>query len=143
MSRFRPRWLASWAAVNAPTPASVAWHRESWPAIPVMSVIDNRTIEIVIPLLKTVAQGPGIHVSIDTQKTAKTIHHNGRMILSIVGARAAAAMGGGGGSIVASGSRLESRFAHPREYQKSSHDDHERNRGDHRGVPEAIGRDVP
>ena len=49
----------------------------------------------------------------DTQNPAKTSHHKGRMILSIVGARLAAAIGGGGGSIVAKGSRLESRFRIP------------------------------
>ncbi len=44
-SRLSPRWLASWAAVKAPTPASVAWHSDSWPAIPVMSVMESKTIE--------------------------------------------------------------------------------------------------
>ncbi len=49
----------------------------------------------------------------DTQNPTKTSHHKGRMILSMVGARLAAAIGGGGGSIVAKGSRLESRFRIP------------------------------
>ena len=49
----------------------------------------------------------------DTQNPAKTSHHRGRMILSMVGARLAAAIGGGGGSIVARGSRLESRSRIP------------------------------
>ena len=58
-SRFRPRWLASWAAVKAPTPAKVAWHSESWPAMPVISVMESRTIESVRPLLKTVVPRVG------------------------------------------------------------------------------------
>ena len=58
-SMLRPRWLASWAAVKAPTPAKVAWHSESWPAMPVISVIESSTIERVRPLLKTVSQVTG------------------------------------------------------------------------------------
>src|SRR5580658_7646190 len=78
-----------------------------------MSVIDSRTIESVMPLLKTVVQASGIQVNIDMQKPAKITHHSGRMISSIVGARLADAIAGGGGSIVARGSRLESRFRIP------------------------------
>ncbi len=108
MRRFRPRWFASWAAVKAPTPARVAWQSESCPAMPVMSVMESRTIEYVSPLLKTVSHESGIQVSMDTKKTANRIHQSTRMIRFMLGARAEAAMGGGGGSIVARGSRLAS-----------------------------------
>ena len=78
--------MASWAAVKAPTPAKVAWHNESWPAMPVISVIDSSTIDNVKPLLKTVVQAgkePGIQVSMDTQKPAKRTHHSTRMMRSM------------------------------------------------------------
>ena len=100
--------MASWAAVKAPTPARVAWHRDNWPAMPVISVMESRTIDRVRPLLKTVVHASGIQVSMDTQKPANRIHQSTRMMRFMLGARACAAMGGGGGSIVANGSRLAS-----------------------------------
>ena len=103
-----PKWFATWAAVKTPTPASVAWHRESCPAIPVIIVMDRSTMAYARPLLKTPVHASGIQVSMDTKNPAKTTHHKTRMIRSMLGTRAAAAMGGGGGSIVAIGSRLAS-----------------------------------
>src|SRR5271154_1274012 len=81
--------------------------------MPVINVIERSTIERARPVLKTPTQTELIQVSIDTQKAARTTHHAMRMIRSMRGARAAAAMGSGGGSMVASGSRLESRSRNP------------------------------
>ena len=76
--------------------------------MPVISVMESRTIDRVRPLLKTVSHESGIQVSMDTKNTANRIHQRTRMIRFMLGARAEAAMGGGGGSIVARGSRLAS-----------------------------------
>jgi hypothetical protein len=105
---FNPRWMANWAAVNAPTPASVAWQSESWPAMPVIKVMESSTVERASPALKTPSQVVGIHVSIETQNAARSTHHALRMIRSILGVLDMAAVGGGGGSMVARGSRLRS-----------------------------------
>ena len=110
---FNPRWCASCAAVNAPTPAKVPWQSDSCPAIPVISVMDNRTVERAIPELNTPSHTLGIHVNIETMNTARTTHHSRRMMRSMLGARDEAAIGGGGGSIVARGSRFRSRERMP------------------------------
>ena len=81
--------------------------------MPVMSVIDNRTVENPNPRLKTPAQVFGIHVSMDTTKAISRAYQRGRMIRFMLGARAATAVGGGGGSTVARGSRLWSRARMP------------------------------
>ncbi len=99
--------------MKAPIPAKVPWHSESWPAMPVISVTESRMIERVSPLLKTVSHVIGIQVSMETMNAAKRTHHRVRMMRSMLGALAVAAIGGGGGSIVASGSRLESRLRIP------------------------------
>ena len=42
---------ASWAVVNAPTAANVAWHSEICPAIPVITVIDRKISEKITALV--------------------------------------------------------------------------------------------
>ena len=111
--KFSPRWTEKTAAVKAPMPANVAWHSDNWPAMPVISVMESRMIERVRPLLKTPSQVIGIHVSMETQKAARSTHQSVRMMRSMLGARVVAAMGTGGGSMVARGSRLESRLRSP------------------------------
>ena len=44
-STGRPRCSANWPAAKAPMPAKVAWHSESWPLMPVMSVMDRKMID--------------------------------------------------------------------------------------------------
>ncbi len=83
--------------------------------MPVISVMESSTIESVKPVVEHARpRRSGIQVSMDTKKPAKTIHHSAPD--DPVHGRApgvAAAMGGGGGSMVASGSRLESRLRMP------------------------------
>ena len=111
--KLKPRCTENTAAVNAPMPANVAWHSDNCPAMPVISVTERQMIDRVRPLLKTVSQVAGIQVSMETMKPANRTYHNVRMMRSMVGARVEAAMGCGGGSIVARGSRLESRLRSP------------------------------
>ena len=111
--KLSPRCTEKTAAVKAPMPANVAWQSDSCPAMPVINVTERQMIDRVRPLLKTVSQVTGIQVSMDTMNAARTTHHNVRMMRSMLGARALAAMGTGGGSMVASGSRLESRLRSP------------------------------
>ena len=73
-SRLRPRWLASWAAVKAPTPASVAWHSESCPPMPVIRVMDRKITEKARPALNTFSHVLGIQVSMDTTKAASSTY---------------------------------------------------------------------
>jgi hypothetical protein len=87
--------MASWADVKAPTPARVPWHSESWPAMPVMRVMESSTVESASPALKAASQVVGIQVSMETQKSARRTHQARRMIRSICGALEAAAVGGG------------------------------------------------
>src|SRR4029077_19581898 len=88
-------------------------HKESCPAMPVINVTDRRTVERASPELNTPSHVLGIHVSMETTKTASTAHQSRRMIRSMPGAREAAATGGGGGSIVAKGSRFTSKDRMP------------------------------
>ena len=74
-SRLSPRWLASWAAVNAPTPARVAWARESWPPMPVIRVMDRKMVEKASPALNTLSQvwrDPGQHGDDEGRRGART-----------------------------------------------------------------------
>ena len=93
-SRLRPRWLASWAAVKAPTPASVAWHSESCPPMPVIRVMDRKITEKASPALNTFSHVLGIQVSMDTMNAASSTYQRTRMIRSIWGARTEAVVGG-------------------------------------------------
>ena len=45
-----PHRSTSWAVVNPPTAANVAWHSEIWPAIPVITVIERKITAKTIAL---------------------------------------------------------------------------------------------
>ena len=111
--RLRPKWLANWAAVKAPTPASVACANESCPPIPVMRVMERKMVAKAMPELKTFSQVRGIQVSMDTTKTARRAYQAILMTRSNWGARIDAVVGGVGGSMAAMGSRASSRLRSP------------------------------
>ncbi len=99
--------------MKAPTPARVAWQRDSWPPIPVIKVIERKIVEKAIPELKTFSHVFGIQVSIDTTNAPSSTYHATRMTRSISGARSLATAGGGGGSTEASGSLVWSSLRSP------------------------------
>ena len=106
---FKPRWMASWAAVNAPTPAKVAWQSESWPAMPVIRVMESSTVDRASPRIEDPFPGrrnPREHGDAEARRGAPTSPI--RMRRSICGVLDLAAVGGGGGSMVARGSLLRS-----------------------------------
>ena len=100
-------------------------------------------MERVRPLLKTFSHVTGIQVSMETQNAARSTHHPVRMI-RVHGGRfvLAAAIGTGGGSMVARGSRLESRLRNPGRINKAAAMAKNGERGHDCRVPEAVRRDV-
>ena len=99
-----PWWTASWAAMNAPTPAKVAWHSDSSPPIPVMSVIERKMIEYTSPEAKVKVQSPGTQVRTDTTAASASARPPSRMTRSSSRLRVATMEGGGGGSQAERGS---------------------------------------
>ncbi len=108
-SRLSPRWLASWAAVKAPTPANVAWANESWPPMPVIRVMERKMTEKASPSLNTNVQVGGIQVSMETMNAAEQQVPEAADDPVELRARSVAMVGGTGGSTEASGSFMSSR----------------------------------
>ena len=140
--KLSPRWLASCPAVKAPTPARVAWARESWPPMPVMRVMERKMVEKASPALKTFSQVLGIHVSIETTKAASSTHQSSPD--DPVELRRPGRRGGRRGRRVHRRQRIPRLVegAQPGHEEQRADQDDERQRRQHRRVPDAVGCQV-
>ncbi len=72
--------------------------------MPVIKVMERKSVEKARPWLSTLSQSRGIQVSMETMKSPRTTYHRTLITRPMAGVRTAAARGGSGGSTEASGS---------------------------------------
>ena len=107
-------------------PAKVAWHSDSWPLMPVMSVMDRKMIDSARPSAKRgdpVARDPGDARHQEGHDQEPEPHPGGHVQPAV--ADRLTDGGAGGGSTDASGSELSSSCAQSGVEQQRADEDHE------------------
>ena len=95
--------------MKAPTPAKVAWQSDTWPAAPVVRVMDMNTSDSPRPPVMTKTQVLDTHVSMEITMSTRTAGPMNRSELVSMTERSGGRIGVGGGSTDARGSSLDPR----------------------------------